>query len=207
MRSQVSTSNELIGYNIATSSRLPPPSGKIKEYWLGGNGVFARTARKEIDVCVQLCKVNILGLPAIEPYFTFALPLVPQELVAQMLKLSQNNGAKEILFYLSFNERWQLFVPQQLRSDRSVTPILVDRSSYNTAIIEVHSHHSMKAIFSPVDDKEESGKFRLFAVLGEIFTRPAINVRLGIYDLFCPVAASKIFELPPNLIDANRFIL
>lgn len=195
-----------MSYNITTNSQLPP-SARIKEYWLAGNGIFTRAARTEIDVCVQLCKANVLGLPTLEPYFNFHLPLVPQELVSWMLKLSQDSGTTEIIFYLTFNQRWQLFIPQQIATNTSVTPVLIPQSSYETAIIEVHSHHSMKAEFSLVDDKEESGKFRLFAVLGEIFTQPKINVRLGIYDLFCPVAASKIFELPQNVIDANRFIL
>lgn len=197
--------NKFVSYNIATSSELPPSKAKIKEYWIAGNGVFLRAARAEIDVCTQLSNLNISGLPVVKPYFIFRLPPVPQKIVSAILELSQAVGQEEILFYLTFTDGWQLTIPEQIATRTSVTPIFPGLA-YETALIEVHSHHGMSAKFSSIDDQEESGKFRLFAVLGEIFTQPTINVRLGIYDCFTSIAANQIFELP-NLIDANRFLL
>lgn len=198
--------NEFVSYNFTTSPKLPPSKARIKEYWIAGNGVFLRAARTGIDVCMQLSELKISGLPAIEPYFSFKLPLVPQKVLSAILELSQAAGPEEILFYLTFADNWELTVPEQIATASSVTPTS-PCISYETALVEVHSHHQMSAKFSSIDDREETGKFRLFAVLGTVFTQPTISVRLGIYDCFTPIAANQIFELPPNLIDANRFIL
>ena len=199
----------LVSYNIATSCLLPPISSAIKEYWLAGNGVFLGAARDGVEVCVQLCALNIPGLPKLKPYFNFDYPPIPQHLVSTLLELSTAAGQEEVLFYLAFtDDNWQLIIPDQVATEYNVTPIDPLNPFYELAIVEVHSHHRMAAEFSLADDKEEAGKFRLFAVLGEIFTNPTINVRLGIYNHFQLLAASKVFQLPPSIIDANnRFVL
>ncbi|PSB28525.1 hypothetical protein [Chlorogloea sp. CCALA 695] len=197
-----------VSYNIATGCPLPPISSAIKEYWLAGNGVFLRAARDGIEVCVQLCALNIPGLPELKPYFNFDYPPIPQPLVSTMLELSIAAGQEEVLFYLAFTDGdWQLIIPDQIATKYSVTPKRPLDPFYESAIVEVHSHHQMAAEFSIADDKEESGKFRLFAVLGEIFTQPTISVRVGIYTHFQVLPACQVFELPPGIVDANRFVL
>ena len=205
----LSISSLLISYKVATSYQLPPVAVAIQEYWLAGNGVFLRAQRNGIDVCVQLCTLNIPGLPKLKPYFNFDYPPIPQHLVSTLLELSTAAGQEEVLFYLAFtDDNWQLIIPDQVATEYNVTPIDPLNPFYELAIVEVHSHHRMAAEFSLADDKEEAGKFRLFAVLGEIFTNPTINVRLGIYNHFQLLAASKVFQLPPSIIDANnRFVL
>ena len=197
-----------VSYNIATSSLLPLISSNLQEYWLAGNGVFLRAARNGIHVCAHLCALNIPGLPKLEPYFNFTFPCVPPHLLSTMLELSVAAGQEEVLFYLAFTEGiWQLLIPDQIATEYSVTPTNPLDPFYESAIIEVHSHHQMEAEFSFTDDKEESGKFRLFAVLGEIFTSSTISVRVGIYNHFQVLPASKVFQLPPGITDANRFVL
>ncbi len=195
-------------YNVATASNLPPIGSTIKEYWLASNGVFLRAARKEIDVCIQLCALNIPGLPILKPYFNFHYPPIPQCLVSTMLELSTAAGREEVLFYLAFTGgSWQLNIPNQVATEYSATPTNPLAPFYESAIVEVHSHHRMAAEFSHADDREEAGKFRLFAVLGEIFTQPTISVRVGIYNHFQVLGACQIFQLPQGIVDANRFCL
>ncbi len=201
-------SSSLISYNVATSCQLPSITSAIQEYWLAGNGVFLRAQRNGIDVCVQLCALNIPGLAILKPYFNFHYPPIPQRLVSTLLELSIAAGREEVLFYLAFtDDNWQLIIPDQVATEYSVTPTNSLNPLYESAIIEVHSHHQMAAEFSLADDKEEAGKFRLFAVLGEIFTKPTISVRVGIYTHFQVLPASKVFQLPPGITDANRLIL
>lgn len=198
-----------ISYKVAAKSNLPSISSSIKEYWLAGNGVFLRAARNGLELCVQLCALNIPGLPEVKPYFNLHYPPISQRLVSTMLELSVAAGREEVLFYLSFvGGDWQLSIPDQIATECSVTPTSPLNPFYGSAIVEVHSHHQMKAEFSPTDDKEEAGKFRLFAVLGEIFTQPTISVRVGIYNHFQILPACQIFQLPKGIVDANnRFSL
>lgn len=195
-----------ITYNIAASPILPHITTSMMEYWLAGNGVFVRAARLGLSACVPTTNCVIAGLPTITPYVQLEYPLVPAHLVLEMLRRSQAVGNQEILFYLSFvNDRWQLDIPKQQATSgsvRSLTPSL--GTAYETTLIEIHSHHSMSAQFSAIDDQEESGKFRIFGVLGEIFTRPTLNLRIGIYNHFWQLSASSVFQLPSKLSDFVR---
>lgn len=195
--------NSSIGWNIARRSQLPPCSNAIVERWQAGNGIFSRSTRPEMEALVQISDRHSFGLPLLEPYFHFYVPKVPIRLVAEILARSREVGEREILFYLNFARgTWDLNIPEQVATSTSVRPLQEVTSSYTNALIEVHSHHTMPAFFSPQDDCEESGKFRIFAVMGQIFTRPTISVRLGIYDCFSPLSATLVFELPTELTDA-----
>lgn len=195
------TIEPFIAYNIATSSILPDITASMMEYWLAGNGVFVRAARLGLSACVPVSNYAIAGLPAITPYVQLEYPLVPAHLALEMLHRSQAVGDREILFYLSFvNGRWQLDIPKQLATSSSVRPLTASLgTAYETASIEIHSHHSTSARFSAIDDLEESGKFRIFGVLGEIFTRPILNLRVGLYSHFWQIPASWVFQLPNEL--------
>ena len=194
-----------VGYKIARGQLLPPMSAGLMEYWLAGNGVFARAERQGLSACIRVALCTIPGLPSLTPYVLLPYPLVPTDIVNAMLSAAQAVGKKEILFYLSFTQgKWQLDIPSQLATTCSVKPLDLSSNSYSSALLEVHSHHSMTAQFSVVDDLEESGKFRLFAVLGEIFTRPTINVRVGIYNHFWQIPACWVFEIPDEVTDFSE---
>lgn len=194
----------LIDYKIATSPALPPLSAVMKEYWLASNGVFVRAKRQGLYGCIPIALCNIPGLTAVDPNVQMEYPRVSASIISTMLSAAQAVGKKEILFYLSFvDSNWQLDIPEQVASPTSVKPLLASLgSAYETALIEVHSHHFMNAQFSLTDDLEESGKFRIFAVMGEIFTRPTINVRVGIYSHFWQIPAAWVFEMPHELNDS-----
>lgn len=193
----------LIDYKIATSPALPPLSAVMKEYWLASNGVFVRAKRQGLYGCIPIALCNIPGLTAVDPNVQMEYPRVRASIISTMLSAAQAQGKKEILFYLSFvDSNWQLDIPEQVASPTSVKSLVASLgSAYETALIEVHSHHQMNAQFSLTDDLEESGKFRIFAVMGEIFTRPTINVRVGIYSHFWQIPANWVFEMPHELID------
>lgn len=193
-----------IDYKIATSPALPPLSAVMKEYWLAGNGVYVRAERQGLCGCIPIANCTVTGLAAIAPTVQLEYPRVSASIVSTMLSAAQVVGKKEILFYLSFiNGSWQLNIPEQVARAASVTPLVASLgSAYETALIEVHSHHEMNAQFSLTDDLEESGKFRIFAVIGEIFTCPTINVRVGIYSHFWQIPAAWMFEMPNGLNDS-----
>jgi PRTRC genetic system protein A len=195
-----------IAYNIAVNSILPDITASMMEYWLAGNGIFVRAARLGLSACVPISNCAIAGLPAITPYVQLEYPLVPPALVLEMLHHSQAVGDREILFYLWFaNGKWQLDIPKQLATSGSVRPLTASLgTAYETASIEIHSHHSTSAGFSAIDDLEESGKFRIFGVLGEILTRPTLNLRIGIYSHFWQIPACWIFHLPSELSNFVR---
>ncbi|MFB2917259.1 hypothetical protein [Aerosakkonema funiforme] len=193
---------QFVEYKTALHSILPPMSASALEYWLSRNGVFVRAQRQGIKACFPIANCQIAGLAAIEPYFQMEYPRVPMEITKLMLLLSEEAGENEILFHLSFKTgHWHLEVPAQIATPTSVTPLVSSLdSSYERALIEVHSHANMSSEFSETDNQEETG-FRIFAVLGKLKSQPEINARIGIYSHFYSIPASWVFELPPTLVE------
>ncbi|MBD2307778.1 Mov34/MPN/PAD-1 family protein [Chroococcidiopsis sp. FACHB-1243] len=190
--------NPFCSHNIIASdtSNLPPYSGKLQEYWMAGNGVFLRSHRREIEVCLPVANSCVDNLPHIQPYFRLVPPKVPALTISEIIHTCQEAGEREVLFYLDYTNQWQLHVPAQTASRTSVAAMESSfNSNYETALIEIHSHARAPARFSTQDDIEESGKFRIFAVIGSLPDCPAISVRLGVYDRFFDIPNSWIFTL------------
>jgi hypothetical protein len=207
-----STPLPLVDYIIARSSDLPPIRAAMYEYVLAGNGVFVRGSRTGLLASIKVFDCQVKGLAQLQQSFHFDYPKVPSSLLATMLLRSRQVSAgllefspKEILFHLYWDGlQWQLEEPRQLQSSTSCKPLgsSLD-SSYERALIEVHSHHWMQASFSSTDDSEETG-FRIFVVLGEIFTLPTIRVRIGLYHHFLEIPAESIFCLPEKMTGADN---
>lgn len=190
--------NPLCSYNIIPSdtSNLPPYSGKLQEYWMAGNGIFLRSHRPELEVCLPVANCSVGNLPQIQPYLRLIPPKVPTSTISEIIDICQAAGEREVLFYLGYDNQWQLHVPAQAASHTSVATIESSfGSAYETALIEVHSHARAPASFSTQDDIEESGKFRIFAVIGSLPENPSIRVRLGVYDRFFSIPTTWIFAV------------
>jgi PRTRC genetic system protein A len=147
-------------------------------------------------------------------FFRTAMPPVPARILEIILDAARSARSEdgrqpvEILFHLLWNKdtttttapRWKLVKPQQEQGVTHCKPVgsaLESGGSYEKAVIEIHSHHSMKAFFSAQDDADETG-FRIYAVIGEIFDKPAIRVRVGVYGRHTEIPADMIFNIPLN---------
>ena len=200
----------LVEYVIARTSDLPPIHAAMYEYVLAGNGVFVRGQREGLAATIKVAKCFVRGLAPLQQSFQFNYPRVPASVLTRMLQRSRTSSEgrlfkepKEILFHLCWDATiWQLIVPPQSATPTTVQPLgnSLD-SSYERALIECHSHHWMSPYFSTKDNAEETG-FRIFAVLGHIFTMPSIRVRIGLYGHFLEIPANTIFELPETITDA-----
>ena len=186
-------------------------SPNLIEYVVAANGLFARAVRREMSVCLPLWLGRMGGaaLQPVERHFRLAGPRVPEQLVREMLDVArrasppETERGDEALFYLTLGPGgWALHVPPQEATTVSVRAMLeAGDPAYSEAVLEVHSHHSMPAFFSTDDDQEEAGKFRLFAVLGRIHTRPALVLRLGMWAYFWNLKPRLVFDLPLEVHD------
>jgi hypothetical protein len=199
------------GYRLAQDP-LPPMSldaPYFLEYILAGNGLFVRSARREMEACFPVAPCIVGGgLPPLQPYLWLNGPRVPANLLMEMISHSsqamvRHAGNIERLFFLHLNEgRWSLAIPPQAATAMSVQATLDALDpAYSRAAIEAHTHHVMKAYASLADDFEELGKFRIFAVLGRIGESPEIAVRVGMWAYFFDFPASAVFELPDGVRD------
>ncbi|MGH9763818.1 MAG: hypothetical protein ACREAC_23550, partial [Blastocatellia bacterium] len=184
------------------------------------------------EVCVpaSFSLQPIRGLAGVQSYAQWGFPKVPASLLQIMLTWSKaacSPTPRETLFHLWYGgwdeacckhhvarspeptpdrdgQGWHLEFPNQKATAESVVPTDDGaKSSKARALIEVHSHHSMEAVFSAQDNEDESTGFRIYAVLGNIFREPAICARVGLFGHFCNYSAAEFFELPDYLRDLN----
>ena len=205
---EIAQNPPLIQHIIATNPNLPeiaPTS--MYEYVYGSNGTFVRSKRQGLEVIAPVSYYKAKGLRAISASVQMTYPAVPLFLVEQMLEASRiacdaNNNPVEIVFHLYFeNGNWQLAIPDQEQTATSCKPLDNNaNSTYSKAIVEIHSHHGMRAYFSDTDNRDETG-FRIYGVLGEIFSNPQIRMRVGIYGHFYETATAGILELPAQITD------
>ena len=204
--------------------QLPPvDESLLLDYVVASNATYARGRRPGLEVCmpVSFNLQPLRGLSPLESYAQWGYPKVPELLVGTMLDVSRAACATrptEALFYLSFSHTsdgcashpvcasgWHLEWPNQRATADSVIAVESGAgTSSERAIIELHSHHNMRPDFSPSDNEDESQGFRVYAVIGEIFTRPQIRARVGLFGHFWEYSASEFFELPEGLIDCVR---
>lgn len=199
-----------VRYHLATNRELPPITAPLYEYVFAGNGVFKRARRDVMSATIPISDCRIHGLATVEPGLVTSFDKVPAEIVEQILAAACDTARQdlEMLFHLSLQAgRWQLEIPRQIQTYDSVEPTEKGAgSSYERAIIEIHSHHRLPADFSTDDDKDETG-FRIYGVIGRINPArdwwPEINLRIGVYGDWWSLPAERIIEMPPRLLDHN----
>lgn len=219
LHSEVITGKELAGYVVYRGGHsydfTKPTIGQLYDYLFAANGVFLHARRPGLNVCFQIGEHDARGLAPIEAWTNCMIPRIPEAYLKKILELSINacvqfagdkdDVLREALFHLHRDEqqdRWHLNRPAQVATAVSVRPVDDGPgSTYERAIVELHSHHSMSADFSSQDDADEQG-FRIYAVIGEIFSEPKIRVRIGCFGYFLEIPASHVFELPSSFSDA-----
>lgn len=212
----------LIDYHLRRPDRQLPPVNEagLLDYVLGENGVFARGRRPGLEVCmpISFSLAPVRGLGRTEPYVQWGWPKVPELAVKDALRWFQAEAANglEALIYLTFhtcdepcaafvncNAGWHVVVPDQDAGADYVRPRQTGAgSSTERAIIEVHSHHAMRPDFSPTDNQDESGGFRIYSVIGNLPERPTIRSRVGLWGNFWECRSNEFFEMPEGLEDA-----
>jgi PRTRC genetic system protein A len=150
----------------------------------------------------------VRGLVDCNPVLKMAYPKVPAELLREVLESSlaakdPQGKPLEILFYLIWNEGWELKIPAQKQTATSCQPLDSADPAYLASVIELHSHNGMEAFFSRQDDLDETG-FKIYAVLGDIYRAPKLSVRVGLQGYFWQLPAEEIFNLPDIIQDGAK---
>jgi hypothetical protein len=193
----------------ALTDRLDPEM--LYEYIMHGGGLLIRAERKEFSLCLPLASCIVRDLPPVEASLDLRMDRVPRSIVTEILAhaitaVDKDGRLVESLFHLLWHpeERsWELIVPEQVRERSSVYPVHYEQgSSYQRAIVEVHSHHELTygPNFSPTDDEEEK-LFRIYAVLGDITKGAGLRTRISVFQQFIEVPSALIFDLPPEIRD------
>lgn len=189
---------------------LPPlDPTRVYQYVVGREGAFLLAKGTGLEVLMPISPAATLpGLASVSAYARSSYPPVDEATTHQILErswLAHNEAGQVIerLFYLLWDgDGWRLHEPVQ---DASMTHVRAREATreYVDASIEGHSHHTFTAHFSHGDDRAEveNGLFRVTFVLGCIFTRPQIRVRICAHGYAWEVPAAWFFALPPDIVD------
>ncbi len=147
-------------------------------------------------------KNNVIEFPSVRAGFTPALPLVPMELLAQIISFFRccMTGPEEFeaLAHILWDKQEEKFVVRV--PEQTVTKAHIDAELGRDDLpeerylhyIDIHSHNSMEAKFSPVDDEDERAT-RIYIVVGRLDKFfPDITVRMS--------CGGTYLTLPPGCV-------
>ena len=206
---QIASPTPFIGHRIA-KERLDPVKAILYEYVLAGNGVVLKAQRDEFTVSVPLAYREIKGLPEAFVGIKWHKPRVPgriwDEICLHATIHNSKDDFKEELYLICWDQgsdSWQWCTSGR---DRTWASTIADerRPEYSEACIEVHTHPPGAYQFSKADDRDESGKFRIFGIIADVHDKPKIRFRCGIYDHLIPIPFTWIGNFPIGVVDLNE---
>lgn len=149
-------------------------------------------------------KHNIVEFSSVRAGFTPALPLIPKELMGRIISFfrcfmneSEEFEALVHIYWDREQEEFTLFVPRQ-----RVSKVSIDADLRGDALPEdrylhyadVHSHNSMEAKFSPIDDRDEKAT-RLYFVIGHLERYyPSITARFSCGGTYQEIDPALVLE-------------
>lgn len=142
-------------------------------------------------------------LSEVQAGFTPALPLIPAKLLLQVFTFfyhfAQCDNGKEALVNIYWDKENQIFLadaPEQLVSKISVDSKMSEKFADDRYIhyMDIHSHNTIAAFFSPVDDHDEKAT-RLYTVVGRLNkSKPEIKTRISNGGKFMEIDPKQVFE-------------
>ncbi len=148
-------------------------------------------------------KDNVTEFQTIRAGFTPALPRIPQSLLWQIISFFRcymSDVEYEALAHILWDKEEKRFVvhvpPQEVFKARINANLSHDALPAERYLhyADIHSHNSMAAKFSPVDDQDERAT-RIYVVLGRLERFfPEITVRMSCGGTFCELDPALIFE-------------
>lgn len=167
----------------------------------GGDGRVYELRKNELGEFIAP-KDSVIDLGSVRAGFTPALPLVPMELLAQIISFFRccMTGPEEFeaLAHILWDKQEEKFVVRV--PEQTVTKAHIDAKLNRDDLpedrylhyIDIHSHNSMEAKFSPVDDEDERAT-RIYIVVGRLDKFfPDITVRMS--------CGGTYLTLPPGCV-------
>lgn len=199
----------LVGHKIAAGEN-DPINAALFEYLLVGNGLFVRAKRREFAVSLPLTVQRISGLPNAAVGIVWRKPPIRASLWVEILLHAQqghtSSNFKEEIYLIYWDKvlgSWQWRASG--REHTWVSTVADDTlPEYADCCIELHTHPPGALHFSRADDRDELGKFRIFAILIDIHGKPKIRFRCGVYDHLIPIPAAWVGAIPHGIIDLNE---
>ena len=187
-----------------------PITAPLYEIVIARNGVFKRAKRREMTASVELSAFTIKipelasGIAMVELTEKISARIF-EEILAHAQNSTDAANFTENLYAVFWDEETGNYSWEEISRHRNFGSTIgrTDSSAYKHAILEIHTHPPNCRNFSASDNRDESGKFRIFGILVDIHSaKPLIRLRVGIYDSFWEIPVETVSDTPPeNLTD------
>jgi len=185
-----------VAYLVHREAKSAPVllNGKAYAYVIAGNGLFKLASGRHLEALIPVAHCPVVGLPPLMPYARLRRGRIPGQLLQAILKDARAqawDSPREAMYHLAIDDRQKIHLSKP--GQRAGAAHLGYTGGHDQGIVcDVHSHHEMRAFFSPTDDGDELG-FRFYAVVGRIFTQPEIRLRVGVYGSYWTVPVAVLF--------------
>lgn len=145
----------------------------------------------------------------IEPYFNFKLPMIPRSILYELVLFFKNIYLKyktEILAEIYFDEKNQQYLVHIPQQQVSASRVFYSKDELPLRrVAEFHSHHILPAVFSSIDDKDETTNGIIYGVIGAFSEKEPskFNVSLRVRDKndFTYLKLCDIFDSKNSKVD------
>lgn len=171
-------------------SLIPSDDAAVYDVRINSVGTFSAVAE------------NTKGLDRIRAGFIPALPKIPYSELSKIIaffksyvKLEQELEAYALIYWSFADSKYYVHVPEQTVSKARVSSSLpeIDEEKF-PLVMEIHSHNTMPAHFSPTDDKDEKAT-RIYTVVGRLDkVFPDITTRVSVGGKFVEIDPTIVFE-------------
>lgn len=182
---------------------VPSEDGKVYEIRNNRIGTFIAEADR-----VTIAKKVRAG-------FIPALPKIPYSILSEIIAffkacITETSELEALAYiYWSFSDsKYYVYVPKQEVSKDSVDTFLPDMDEEKFVLaMEVHSHNTMPAVFSCIDNKDERAT-RIYTVIGRLDkVFPDITTRISVGGKFVEINPNEVFKgidgiFPQSWMDA-----
>ncbi len=175
----------------------PEPCGLIADVVLDGGGLYLAAGTRNLAIRVRLASVSVPGLPVVPMGATLRQGPIDASLWDALVQRARAAMPHEVLLAVIAREPvdgellvvaagpYTLVEPQLDETGtgdwqpQRASGCAVRATPIPDAVVEVHSHHAMRAYFSATDNRDETAR-RVYGVLGRLDTpTPEVALRVA----------------------------
>jgi len=199
----------LLNHTIARVGQPLPPLTAGIDWVLAANGLFKRAANTALTACIQVqsWKFRIPGLANLMP--SVCWKHYPQRLPSAWLGILIQEARKACQQQsgVTVPQEKQWFVVWRDGKVRMIAPAAQIGTATEVryampqepVLLDIHSHHWLKAYFSPTDDRDDDG-LSVSMVIGRIFEQqPEAVARVNVYGHRQLIPLSLLFDASSHI--------
>jgi PRTRC genetic system protein A len=188
---------KMVGYLVNYPDGISGEKGIYYNYILAANGLFIEASNPMLAARVPVSECEVRGLAPMKAKIALTYGSIPQYLFDLALDTFLAVPDREHYVAVTAAAGYHFYIPVQDEGDASVVYEVGD-----SVVLDIHSHGTMRASFSPQDNTDETG-LKLYAVVGRLNATPVVRLRVGVYGYFHSLTWHDIFD--GSLVGAVEF--